>query len=647
MTDNIKELRTKIETKLQNETKKLEELRELANKSRGFTKNMTKLLSAMEERFGTLENTVLKIYKRHVYLQRIQHNLECTLASLEHYHVAQEVQSIVCPRLGSDLAVLNKFLTAMQRLQKALNYIEKHNPQSDQFDNLFLMFFAGGDALEKYFQVVLLKNSEPVSPNTLSSMIVSTDGDKALMGDNASTNSLNQLPGSLSVIAEYLVIQRRFNFIRVYCEIRAAVLITSYKKVKKDQPSGWKARMQGMDISSRDVREVYFLRNKVDREEMERYMIRVKTLQKLMQNEFSLMTGIIPVQRQYEVFQFIILESLVSTIKDGLNIITRVGICFNSHHFAVVTDLLFVLRGLLNVKPEFDQMLEGCEDNVRLQFNKILNYLRKAAAKMLNCNMIENFRSNPSQGLPKDVVVHEIIIKVLDVLEQLMKYTDIIADILREDQAYNSFLLPNNRKVDKNKALFGMYIRKVLYDLDVLVFLKSNDYMNKGVRALFRLVNCQHILRALLRSPLLKLVEISQSDYLQRYVDKMTSHKKYYKQCWNKALSYIIDLNNTLVTAGKLQDKESRRVVREQFCGFNYEMEEVYSIQRLCYICDVKLREVLQRENKEYVLPKYKAFYYTLVKLNFSKNPGKYIKYTPKQVDAMLGEFFELEETTV
>lgn len=45
------------------------------------------------------------------------------------------------------------------------------------------------------------------------------------------------------------------------------------------------------------------------------------------------------------------------------------------------------------------------------------------------------------------------------------------------------------------------------------------------------------------------------------------------------------------------------------FQGFNKEMEEITKVQKSYSIPDVELRETLKRDNKEYILPKYNAFY--------------------------------------
>lgn len=50
---------------------------------------------------------------------------------------------------------------------------------------------------------------------------------------------------------------------------------------------------------------------------MENYLMTVMAVQKLMQNELSLLSGIIPSQHQHQVFQIIIQEALDAIVQDG------------------------------------------------------------------------------------------------------------------------------------------------------------------------------------------------------------------------------------------------------------------------------------------------------------------------------------------
>lgn len=688
------ERKYEIEVKLENETSKLEELKEHVERSASLTKGITGILSLFEQRLGRLEETILPVYNETGNLQRSQQNIERTLAALDHvigyYSVAQEVEITV--RSGPFVAGLDEFLAAMQRLQTALHYFEKNNPQSVELENVSSLFNAGGDALNREFKELLLKHSRPVLPITLLDLVAT---DEELTGDDASVSSLTQFPeavgSQLTVMAEWLVTQGRDEFMNVYARVRASVLLKSLNQLREQQKTGSGGSTQGIaaspvvrpkqqgskvEMTSKRMKQVFEKKaNKmllkasqtlehstgltlgarratlhlietredvVDEQEMENYLVCVMALQRLMQHERSLMTGIIPLQHHHQVFQIIIQEALDTIVQDGQNIATRAKRCISRNDFGAVLVVFPILKQLLNMRPEFNRTVEGCDFNVRSQFNNILNTLHTTGAKALE-DFIENVRSDTSSGLPKDGTVHELTSNVLVFTEQLLEYIDTIAGVLGQDPAYNNAFLqvPNNSKVDKNKALLGIYIKKVLSQLNYTLGTKSEAYTDAGVKSLFRLNNSHHVLKALQRSALLVLVGISEPDCEQTYINMIQTHKKAYKQSWSKVLSYITNNDDVVITAGKLRDKD-RNVIKEKFSGFNKEMEDIARIQRGYSIPDVELRESLKRDNKEYILPKYNAFYDKFSNVYFSKNPEKYVKHTPEQVAALLDHFFDV-----
>ena len=66
-----------------------------------------------------------------------------------------------------------------------------------------------------------------------------------------------------------------------------------------------------------------------------------------------------------------------------------------------------------------------------------------------------------------------------------------------------------------------------------------------------------------------------------------------------------------------------------------------FSFPRCYSIPDPELRESLKRDNKEYICPKYHGFYDKYVHVPFTKNPEKYVKYTPAEVSSLIDSFFD------
>ena len=100
----------------------------------------------------------------------------------------------------------------------------------------------------------------------------------------------------------------------------------------------------------------------------------------------------------------------------------------------------------------------------------------------------------------------------------------------------------------------------------------------------------------------------------------------------------MICQESILEAPGKLSDKYCR-IIKEKFSGFNKEIEEISATQRSYSIPDVELRESLKRDNKEYICPKYNSFYDKYANIPFTKNPEKYVRYTPAEVSSLIDSF--------
>ena len=64
-------------------------------------------------------------------------------------------------------------------------------------------------------------------------------------------------------------------------------------------------------------------------------------------------------------------------------------------------------------------------------------------------------------------------------------------------------------------------------------------------------------------------------------------------------------------------------------------------IQKGYAIPDPELRESLKKDNKEFILPKYREFLAKYRVTNFTKNPEKYIRFTERQVSQFIDSFFD------
>lgn len=83
------------------------------------------------------------------------------------------------------------------------------------------------------------------------------------------------------------------------------------------------------------------------------------------------------------------------------------------------------------------------------------------------------------------------------------------------------------------------------------------------------------------------------------------------------------------------------KILKEKFLGFTRELEEVAKCQRSYSVPDGRLREELRKELQQAIVPLYRKFYNKYRGISFSKNPAKYIKYTPEQISILIDTFFD------
>ncbi|XP_067005979.1 exocyst complex component 7 isoform X2 [Anabrus simplex] len=698
------ERKYEIEIKLEKEINNVNLLKERAVKSSNLTKGMVNILSSFEHRLARLEETILPVYNQTGNLQKRQENIERTLKALDHvigfYGVSQEVEPVI--RAGPGLNAngdsgLETFLKAMDKLQAAMEYFQTHNSESVELDNVRSCFSDGGDALNREFKDLLHRHNKPVPPVVLLDL-VSPEEDTPM---EETAPSLNHLPdhvcSELTRIAEWLITHNRDEYINVYATLRGNVLHKSLQHLKEHQRTSSGGSVQGIAATnspmvrakfqtrhetpsrraSKRIQHVFEKKaNKmllkasqtlehstgltlgprrsglllaesredvVDEQEMENYLVCVMALQKLMQSERMLMVGIVPLDLQPRAFEILIRDALNMVVQDGENIAARAKRCINRHDFAAVLVVFPILKHLQTMRPEFDRIVKGCSEHVTSKFSSIHSTLHATAAKALD-DFMDSIRSDPSTQLPKDGTVHELTSNMLVFLEQLLDYVDTIGGVLAQNADYNAALglLPGAfGRADKNKILLGMYIQNVLTELNQTLCNKSDLYSDVYLRAVFRLNNNYYVLKSLQRSGLIDLIQLSKPNFEASYHKMISENKEAYTQSWSKVLRPLEDASSTTTNASKLRDKD-RHLIKEYFAGFNKEMEEIVKVQHGYSIPDVELRESLKRDNKEYILPKYHAFYEKFSKVPFTKNPEKYIKYTPAQVSAMIDQFFDV-----
>ncbi|XP_011445232.2 exocyst complex component 7 isoform X2 [Magallana gigas] len=683
-----------IDNKLEREKNNLLNLNEALNKSNTNTTNMLTILQSFENRLRKLENTVEPVYNETEMLRRRQENIEKTMVTLDnvlgYYHVAKEVEEFI--KEGPHNCGLEKYLSIMDRLVQAHNYFNKHNPTSLELTDVIRVYDDGKEALVIEFRTLLGRHCRPVPPVMVLDMI-STDEELQGSDDIQLEHLPEKILTELSLISTWLFNNtKNTEYMKDYTRSRSSMLIKSLQglkdhmktstgnssislfsmanspaaggkgKTSKDTPARKSVRKMAHSFKRRAatalMQSPFDPGNKrqgshaeLPKEEnldveVDIYITELSALLKLIQSEAQLMSGIIADKHHRSVFDNIIQEGLDSVIKNGELLAVNAKKSIAKHDFINVLSVFPVLKHLRSIKPEFDLTLEGCATPTRAKLTSLLSTLGSTAAKALE-EFALSIKTDPEKAsMPKDGTVHELTNRTIIFLEPLLDYADTAGAmlLLHGEQAAPSEAVDPK----KSKMRLADYITKTLSALGLNLTIKAETYSDPTLRPVFMLNNYHYILKSLKRSGLLDLIHTWNKDVGQFYEDRINEQKKLYSESWSRVMHYITEVHEPIsqqriqaMENSKLKDKEKQNI-KDKFSGFNKELEDILKIQKGYAIPDPELREQMKKDNKDFIIPAFRMFLDKFKRLNFTKNPEKYIKYSVQDVAEVVDKLFDM-----
>uniref|UniRef100_A0A8B9DIZ2 Exocyst complex component 7 n=1 Tax=Anser cygnoides TaxID=8845 RepID=A0A8B9DIZ2_ANSCY len=611
-------------------------IKESLEKSDQLTKNMVSILSSFESRLMKLENSIIPVHKQTENLQRLQENVEKTLSCLDHvisyYHVAKDTEKII---KEGPTGRLEEYLNCMDKIQKAVEYFQDNSPDSPELNRVKSLFERGKESLESEFRSLMTRHTKPVPPILILDLI---SGDDEM--ETQEEVSLEHLPESvlhdIIRISGWLVENgRNQDFMTVYFQIRSVQLDRSIKGLKdhfrknssstgvpyspaiqnkrKDTPTKKPVKRPGRD----DVFDI----------EIDAYIHCVSAFVKLAQSEYQLLTEIVPEHHQKKTFDSLIQESLDNLIMEGDNIVSAARKAIIRHDYSAVLTIFPILKHLKQMKPEFDQVLQGTAAGTKNKLPGLITSMETTGAKALE-EFADNIKNDPDKeyNMPKDGTVHELTSNAILFLQQLLDFQETAGAMLASQGTCmeliwcKTFLLGN---------------------LQLNLLSKSKVYEDPALSAIFLHNNYNYILKSLEKSELIQLVAVTQKTAERSYRELIEQQIQTYQRSWLKVTDYILERNLPVFQPGvKLKDKE-RQMIKERFKGFNDGLEELCKIQKAWAIPDMEQRDKIRRAQKTIVKETYGAFLNRYGNVPFTKNPEKYIKYQVDQVGEMIEKLFD------
>ncbi|XP_073773638.1 exocyst complex component 7 isoform X11 [Danio rerio] len=608
---------------------------------------MVSILSSFESRLMQLENSIIPVHKQTENLQRLQENVDKTLSNMDHvisyYHVAKDTDKII--REGP-AGRLYEYLACIAKIQKAVEYFQDNNPDSPELNTVKARFEKGKELLEAEFRSLLTRYSKPVPPVLILDAI---GGDEDMEVQEEVT--LEHLPEAvlqdIICISAWLVeYGRNQDFMNVYFQVRSSQLDRSIKGLKehfrknsatsaihspavqtkrKETPTKKAPKRPGKD----DVLDI----------EIDSYIHCISAFVKLAQSEYALLTEIIPEHHQKKTFDSLIQEALDNLMLEGDNIVSAARRAIMRHDYSAVLTIFPILRHLKQTKPDFDATLQGTAASTKNKLPALITSMETIGAKALE-EFADSIKNDPDKeyNMPKDGTVHELTSNAILFLQQLLDFQETAGAMLASQESSSS---ASSYSSEFSRKLLSTYIYKVLGNLQLNLSNKAKVYEDPALRAIFLHNNYNYILKSLEKSELIQLVAVTVKKVESSYRELIEQEIQNYQRSWLRVTEHLAERNIPDFQPGaKLKDKE-RQIIKDKFKGFNDGLEELCKIQKGWAVPDKEQRDTIRHAQKRVVSLTYKAFLQRCANISFTKNPEKYHRYSPEQVEDMIDRLFD------
>uniref|UniRef100_A0A8C9SNH2 Exocyst complex component 7 n=1 Tax=Scleropages formosus TaxID=113540 RepID=A0A8C9SNH2_SCLFO len=665
-TEDASARKREIEEKLKQEQDTLSFIRDNLEKSNQLTKGMVSILSSFETRLVHLEERIIPVHKQTENLQRLQENVDKTLSCLD--HVIKPVGTRVC----------DPYLACIAKIQKAVEYFQDNNPDSPELNTVKARFEKGKELLEAEFRSLLTRYSKPVPPILILDAI-GVDDDLEVQEEVTLEHLPEAVLQDIICIAGWLVeYGRNQDFMNVYYQIRSSQLDRSIKGLKehfrksssssgvlyspavqnkrKDTPTKKPPKRPGTIRKAQNLLKQYSqhgldgkkggsnlspLEGKDDMLDIEidSYIHCISAFVKLAQSEYSLLTEIIPEHHQKKTFDSLIQEALDNLMLEGESIVSAARRAIMRHDYSAVLTIFPILRHLKQTKPEFDSTLQGTAASTKNKLPALITSMETIGAKALE-EFADSIKNDPDKeyNMPKDGTVHELTSNAILFLQQLLDFQETAGAMLASQETSSS---ASSYSSEFSRRLLSTYICKVLGNLQLNLLSKSKVYEDPALSAIFLHNNYNYTLKSLEKSELIQLVAVTQKKPENVYRELIEREIQTYQRSWLRVTEYLTDRNMPPFQQGaKLKDKE-RQMIKDKFKGFNDGLEELCKIQKGWAIPDKEQRDAIRQAQKKVVSQAYRDFLSRYANISFTKNPEKYNKYRPEQVEEMIEKLFD------
>eukprot|EP01135_Chromosphaera_perkinsii_P008452 Nk52_evm20s1360 gene=Nk52_evmTU20s1360 len=694
-----------VEDKLAMEDEKLGRLKDYIERSKRNSEAIMGILGSFEERLSKLEVSVRPVHESSLQLTRIHENIEKAALSLEtiiaYYEVFDEVSGPIKAGVGKNPT---DFIEQLEIVDKAIAFFKQKNIGGTTRDSLVELFSFGVTSLENAFKqrleaisasrdfakipfshaerdslkkdslIVLLEDDglmeeEEGEKEGLLASIEIEEGDTSAGGKRAVTAFGADFNAKLARVYHKTMPREEIlnlktistwlekkkcgkRYKHLYAEVREAILAISLESIPvkvsnlnvsaatrerrmsiADDGNGGSGGgaggrrtsvAAGADIKGLSGGAGLYVKGSHP------YLVMIEVFIELLLAERALIDQFIPSHNVEKTFNRLTRTPSQLFFLTGYSIVDPISSHVKNHEFHSVFEV-FDVFGHLKLKERI--FLKLYNDNRSAEIFKLMETYEVACGEVLDAFMGE-IKSDPSDkgSVPQDGTVHELTSTTLNFFGKLYEYGETIEAVIGNTSQY-----------DDNDAM-GTYLVEVMTSLESNLMDKATMYEDSTLGDVFLLNNYHYIMKTIRKSA----YSVIFRDFFASRFDKLFSEKRRdYQGGWMKCFVYLMDAGRGEFSGepgdeekGKVSSQEKSKM-KEKFRGFTQAFEDVYNLQRHYCIPDDELREQFRNDNVNLVVPLYRKFLDKFSHPRFKKLVEKYQKYTPEELEGMVGQFFE------
>ncbi|XP_078432043.1 exocyst complex component EXO70A1-like [Wolffia australiana] len=299
--------------------------------------------------------------------------------------------------------------------------------------------------------------------------------------------------------------------------------------------------------------------------------------------------------------------------------------------------LLDMFESMHELQPEIERIFAGkAFSEMRDSMFTLTRRLGQTAQDTFG-DFEEAVEKDVSKTTVLDGAVHPLTSYVINYVKFLYDY-----------QSTFKLLFQESQDADETNSQFANMTIRIMNALQSNLEGKSKQYKDPALAYIFLMNNIHYMVRSVRRS---EAKDLLGDDWVQRQRRVVQQNANQYRRvAWTKLMqSLTIQVTNSTGGDGIPGSQSmgnssgvSRATVKERFKSFNTQFEELHQRQSQWCVPDLELRESLKLSIAEVLLPAYRSFIKRFGPLiDCGKNPQKYYRHAPEDVERLLGEFFE------